>query len=175
MSNTTITTTLYQKAATTDFDSFRFEAMINFTNRIIGLYNFAYSPDDGKYTTTKAFIKKVMYTSDFMKAFVEAGRLIIYGNELRSRLAYPIYTFNVNNKNINFSTVLDDVESYLKEEYYKHVHVDTRITPSFTGEVFSLQDIPNWQDLFGKGQFPVFKIYTFRLGNTEYYAYSIIE
>lgn len=175
MSNTIITTTLYKKAASTDFDSFKFRAIMNFTNRIINLYNFAYSPDDGKYTAAKAFIKKVMYTPDFTKAFVEAGRLIIYDNESRSRLAYPIYTFNVNNKNINFSTVLDDIEAYLQGEYQTHLKDASKVTPSFTGEVFSIHEIPNWQDLFGKGLFPAFKIYTFRLGNTEYYAYSIID
>ena len=30
--------------------------------------------------------------------------------------------------------------------------------------------IPNWEDLFGKGEFPYIHIVLFRLGNNEYYG-----
>ena len=36
-----------------------------------------------------------------------------------------------------------------------------------------LKDIPNWEELFGKGEFPYMTICVFRLGNTEYFTYEI--
>ena len=83
-------------------------------------------------------------------------------------LKFPVYRFRVNPKNINFETTLTN----LREEFENELMVD-EVCQSTEPPIRMIKDIPEWKNLFGKGEFPFMTVYAFRLGNTEYFAYEI--
>lgn len=175
MSIRQITTTLYVNANEQSFDSFVEKALLDFENRILNLFNYAkenINSANPQYKGAAQFIKESAYTPDFYQVFQEA-RTFIKTDEDRfpAKLGYPTYIFAINTKNINFETTLVDIPERLAW-WCATANVDTDSTFN-TQDISDIRDIPNWKDLFGKGEFPFFHIYTFRLGNTEYFAYEI--
>ncbi len=175
----TILTTFYTNASEYDFDSFVHRAEQNFENRVVNIYNFAHEKLSENISSEHAgaikFIKDSMYKTDFYKVFFEAGRIIpSYDNGFPATLSYPTYGFRVNTKNINFETTIHNVA-----DRFNWGQVMRNVDPSSPWEnpqlPSQLKEIPNWRDLFGKGEFPYFNIYAFRLGNTEYFAYEITK
>ena len=83
-------------------------------------------------------------------------------------LKFPVYHFRVNPKNINFETTLTN----LREEFENELMVD-EVCQSPEPPIRMIKNIPDWERLFGTGEFPFMTVYAFRLGNTEYFAYEI--
>ena len=80
-----------------------------------------------------------------------------------------VYQFHINPKNINFETLLTDV----KDRFEHRIILRSQCESPVDDRIIEIKDIPNWKELFGAGEFPFFNIYAFRLGNTEYYTYTI--
>lgn len=84
-------------------------------------------------------------------------------------------TLYINPKNINYTSTITDVKKQLSQQVFP-AKVDCEYG-SVDGKPYevlnSVADIPNWEDLFGKGEFPFIVIRVFRIGNTEYFCYSI--
>lgn len=79
--------------------------------------------------------------------------------------------FYINPKNINYTSTITDVRERLSQQVFP-VKVDC--CEGKTGErLFSVTQIPEWENLFGKGEFPFIVIRVFRIGNTEYFCYDI--
>ena len=172
-----IMTTLYKDASECNFDSFLDEALLNFENRIVNLYNYVNEPVEKNLTKEHAgalkFIKSSMYKTDFYKVFIEAGNIIpTYEGQFPPSLGFPSFVFRINTKNINFETDLHNVADKFAWGMQKR-YIDPSSPFEHPEMPSELKEIPNWRDLFGKGEFPRFTIYTFRLGNTEYFAYTI--
>lgn len=143
----------------------------NFEARIITLYNL--SQDKGfiepviekqkdLYEKGIQYLKKAIYTKNFYTAFYDFGVKFCFNKNV-----FPMFNFNVSPKNITFTTEISAMELIS--------HFDNMSTTPKTSldHPIILKDIPNYQDLFGKGDFPNIVLYTFRLGNTEYFAYTI--
>lgn len=172
MTQKTITTTFYADASKYNLDSFMDRAILNFENRVVNLYNFAMEENKDLDTKdAKKFLRESMYKVDFYMAFLEAGRFIKLENGFSAKLSYPVYSFCINPKNINFETTLHDIADRIS--FSPNRLVDNANSSEEITQVKEIKEIPNWRDLFGKGEFPYFTFYTFRLGNTEYFAYSI--
>ena len=171
-----IITPLYWNASEITIGEFREKALRDFESRVITLYNKAeqfkegpsFTSDDSKeyidaYICGCELINKSLYSTAFYDTFKFAGN---YFNDL---FTFPIYNFNINPKNINFYTCVLNVKDHFNRCSYYPEEVCCNPKPT----IVILKDIPNWQDLFGKGEFPKMTIYVFRLGNTEYFAYTI--
>lgn len=84
-------------------------------------------------------------------------------------------TLYINPKNINYTSTITDVRERLSQQVFpakmdcEYGNVDGKPYEVLN----SVADIPNWEDLFGKGEFPFIVIRVFRIGNTEYFCYSI--
>lgn len=84
------------------------------------------------------------------------------------------YHFELNPKNVNFEMMLTDV-------YDKVLEFDCLLyerNPKTQGQppelkIRSVKDIKDYKKLFGVGEFPYMIIRAFRLGNTEYFCYTI--
>lgn len=156
-----ITTTFYQDASTTTLNEFIEHAMKDIEDRITTLYQLANKTDvsdDNKREMLCKELKNELYSTKFYYSFFRKGIKFL-----------PVNHFRINPKNINFEMTITD----LKEKFD-----DTHICPeevckSSQPSLRYIKDIPNWQDLFGKGEFPYMSIFVFRLGNTEYFAYDI--
>lgn len=113
----------------------------------------------------KDYIQNSLYNTSFYKVFeMEKCKL----------------GFKLNPKNINFEKIITDTRELLGK--YKTVHIDGTCSHTIKGqnekqeeksEPICVNEIKNWEDLFGKGEFPCLIIRVFRLGNTEYFTYSI--
>ena len=80
-------------------------------------------------------------------------------------------TLYINPKNINYTSTITDVRERLSQQVFP-AKVDCG--EGITGErLFSVTQIPEWENLFGKGEFPFIVVRVFRIGNTEYFCYSI--
>ena len=171
-----IITTLYWSASEITLGDFKERALRDFESRVITLYNKAEQFKEGikfdsdvtpeyldKYNRGCELTSKSLYSTAFYDTFKFAGN---YFNDL---FTFPIYNFNINPKNINFYTYVLDVKDHFDRCTYYPQEVCCNPKP----KIVILKDIPNWKDLFGKGEFPNITIYVFRLGNTEYYAYTI--
>lgn len=173
-----ILTPLYWNASEITIEEFRERALRDFESRVITLYNNVqyYKEEEGskldspipqkcleKYREACELTNKSLYSTAFYDTFKFAGN---YFNDL---FTFPIYNFNINPKNINFYTYVLDV----KDHFDRCVYYPGEICCNPKPKIIILKDIPNWQDLFGKGEFPNMTIYVFRLGNTEYFAYTI--
>lgn len=158
-----IRTPLYRDAGTITLSMFMRDALMDFEARIVTLFNSANTPD-GKCVD----IKEALYTVRFHDMFTNAG----YWLRLRKT---PTYRFKINPKNINFKTTISNLQQEFKEAVISGgVNLDVQMANNPTEQhIKSLQEIPDWENLFGKGEFPYLNIYVFRLGNTEYFCYSI--
>ena len=82
-------------------------------------------------------------------------------------------TMYINPKNINYTFPITDTRAQVSQLAIPF-KVDCGLPNELLKEGYNyLQDIPNWEDLFGKGEFPHLVIRVFRIGNTEYFCYSI--
>ena len=115
------------------------------------------------------FIKKNMYSVGFYKVIDSAAYLCKTSD---NRPLFHNYRFSINPKSINFESCISDI----KERYLCH---DTPVVEECehgpipenkSKKVWTMKYIPNWEDLFGKGEFPYIHIVLFRLGNNEYYG-----
>ena len=167
-----IITTLYWNASDITIREFKEKALKDFESRVITLYNiankdtcdkFASEEDEKNFNYGRRLVSKSLYNTAFYATFKFAGG---YFHDL---FTFPNYNFNINPKNINFYTPVLDVKEYFNNCFYYPQEVCSNPKP----HIVVLKDIPNWQDLFGKGEFPNITIYVFRLGNTEYFAYTI--
>lgn len=167
-----IITPLYWNASDITIGEFREKAIRDFESRVITLYNianqdrhdkFASEADERNFNHGRELVSASLYSTAFYDTFQFAGN---YFNNL---FTFPIYNFNINPKNINFYTHVLDVKDYFDRCVYYPDEVCCNPKP----KIIILKDIPNWKDLFGKGEFPNITIYVFRLGNTEYFAYTI--
>lgn len=163
---TEIRTTMYQDASTTTLQKFIDHAIMDFEARVVILYNIYITCNESnkvieKYKNCKD-IKEVLYTTRFYEMFKNAGSWLNV-KQLSS------YHFKVNPKNINFEMMITDVKEEL--EHSLRPYEDEQQNPK--DSIRFIKDIPEWQSLFGKGEFPFMTIYVFRLGNTEYFAYEI--
>ena len=118
---------------------------------------------------TAEFIKRNMYSIAFYKAIDSAAYTCKTSD---GRPLFHNYRFSINSKSINFESCVSDV----KERYLRH---DTpsleeceqgQIPENKSKKVWTMKYIPNWEDLFGRGEFPYIHIVLFRLGNNEYYG-----
>lgn len=168
---TTITTPMYQDASTTTLDEFINHAKRQFSERVIALYemancdretDFADKNQQLEYEALQKKIKESLYSTEFYEMFWYAGKRT--ANELK----FPVYHFRVNPKNINFETTLTS----LREEFRDELGVD-EICMNPKPPIRMIKNIPDWEKLFGTGEFPFMTIFVFRLGNTEYFAYDI--
>ena len=115
------------------------------------------------------FIKKSMYSLEFEKA-VDSAAYLCKSSDNKS--IFHNYRFSINPRSINFETCISDV----KERYLYHTEPEVccgKGNAEHTNKstkVWTMKYIPNWEDLFGKGEFPYINIVLFRLGNNEYYG-----
>lgn len=167
-----IITPLYWNASEITIGEFRERALRDFESRVITLYDIANQDSHDKFSSEEdernfnhgcELVSKSLYSTAFYDTFKFAGN---YFNDL---FTFPIYNFNINPKNINFYTYVLDV----KDHFNRCVYYPDEICCNPKPHIVVLKDIPNWQDLFGKGEFPNMTIYVFRLGNTEYFSYTI--
>lgn len=158
-----IRTPLYRDAGTITLPMFVRDAFLDFEARAVTLFNLANSPD-GKYKD----IKETLYTVRFHDMFTNAGYWLCLSKT-------PTYRFKINPKNINFETTISNLQQEFKEAVlYGGVDPDVQMATNPTEQhIKHLEEIPEWEDLFGRGEFPHMVIRVFRLGNTEYFCYSI--
>lgn len=166
-----IQTPMYQDASTTTLDEFINHAKRQFSERVIALYeiakdtnvrDFATKEEQLEHSALVKSINELLYTTAFYDIFWYAGA------RTEMELKFPVYHFRVNPKNINFETTLTN----LREEFENELMVD-EVCQSPEPPIRMIKNIPDWERLFGTGEFPFMSIYVFRLGNTEYFAYDI--
>ena len=151
----TIQTPLYMDARLITLDAFITQAKRDMEERICTLYSIANK-------TRNEDLKETLYTTRFYSSFHQWGRFNNHTTEM------PLYTFHINSKNVNFETTIPDLK-----EWYSGMSITPEDTCSNPPITRCIKDIPHWEDLFGKGEFPYMVINVFRLGNTEYFCYSI--
>lgn len=84
------------------------------------------------------------------------------------------HRFEINPKNINFEMTITDLLQKLQEHdsLLDLAHKGMQCNPPEV-MIKSTKDIKNYEKLFGAGEFPFLVIRAFRLGNTEYFCYTI--
>lgn len=171
---TQISTTMYQDAGTTTLEEFIFHAKRDFESRVLSLYqmtiddnqkNFVNKEQESRYKRVIAELSKSIYSTGFYHYFDHIGV------DLQETQMFPIYHFRINPKNINFETTITNLrETFSGMTIYPD---SPEVCTSSETHLRYIKDIPDWESLFGKGEFPFMTIYVFRLGNTEYFAYEI--
>lgn len=159
-----IKTPMYMDAGTVTLDEFIRLAKRQIEERIITLYSIVHNETgNGRDTDEEHYevLKNALYTTAFYDIFKYYGRI---SNKERM---FPLHKFKVNPKNINFETCLTDLK-----EWYEEMTITPEVCCNPKALRF-IKDIPEWKNLFGKGEFPYMTVYAFRLGNTEYFAYEI--
>ena len=176
---TTIITPMYQDASTTTLNEFIKHAKMQFEQRVTSLYEMATiapSPNikwnsENEKLEHNALVKKIsesLYSIEFYDMFWYAGK------RSQNELKFPVYHFRVNPKNINFETTLTDLREYFNDQVYAWLdHRVDNLSQGTEKDTKILKNIPDWEKLFGAGEFPFMSIFVFRLGNTEYFAYDI--
>ena len=112
----------------------------------------------------------ILYSNYYKKKNSE-----LYSVGLYKTFEYEICkkTFYINPKNINYTSTITNVREQLSQMAIPY-KIDCGTNNHLLKEEYCyLQDIPNWENLFGKGEFPFIVIRAFRVGNTEYFCYSI--
>lgn len=148
MSNIEIKTPLLRQADQYTIGQYEQAALVDFAMHVMNLYSELKDK------------KSDMYSVGFYKTF-----------------EYEVYqkTLYINPKNINYTSTITDVKKQLSQQVFP-AKVDCEYG-SVDGKPYeilnSVADIPNWEELFGKGEFPYLVIRVFRIGNTEYFCYSI--
>lgn len=119
------------------------------------------------------FIVKNMYSSGFYKVIDSAPDLCKTSDD---RPIFYNYKFSINPKSINFESCISDIkERYLYHDTSLEECEHGQIPKNKSKKVWTMKYIPNWEDLFGKGEFPYIHIVLFRLGNNEYYGAEFIR
>lgn len=145
MSNLEIKTPLLRQADQYTIGGYEQAALADFAMHVMNLYSEFKNQDS------------VLYTVGLYKSFENRNCKTIY----------------INPKNINYTSTITDTRTQLSQLaiVYK---ADCGLQNELLKEGYNyFQDIPNWEDLFGKGEFPQLVIRAFRLGNSEYFCYSI--
>ena len=118
---------------------------------------------------TVEFIKENIYTLGFYKIIDSAAYTCKTSDGIP---LFHNYRFSINPRSINFETCIADI----KERYLRHdvPSLEKRnhgsIPENKSKKVWTMKYIPDWENLFGKGEFPYIHIVLFRLGNNEYYG-----
>lgn len=148
MSNLEIKTPLLRQADQYTIGEYEQAAIADFAMHVMNLYSELKDK------------KSDMYSVGFYKTFE---------HKVRQKTLY------INPKNINYTSAITDVREQLSQQVFP-AKIDCKYG-NVNGKPYevlnSVADIPNWEDLFGKGQFPYLLIRAFRLGNTEYFCYYI--
>ena len=128
----------------------------------------------------ETFIDKLINKTNDIDALInKKTKLETYRNNHRAKVA--LYQFLKNSNPIKqgniaiiprFSTNSDDIRVMSKQEFENELMVD-EVCQSTEPPIRMIKNIPEWKNLFGKGEFPFMTVYAFRLGNTEYFAYEI--
>lgn len=172
---TKIQTTMYQDASTTTLNDFINHSIQNFDVRTTLCYQIAQadkvcsefkdSNEEAKFLSARTNIKNNLYSTKFYDSWLfDTNNVCTNGLKLRT------YNFYINPKNINFIHNINDFKDRIKNCFETERSITRCQNPD---TLINIIDIPNWQDLFGIGEFPYMTIYVFRLGNTEYFAYTI--
>lgn len=82
-------------------------------------------------------------------------------------------TLYINPKNINYTSTITDVRERLSQQVFPAKVDCCEGENGNKGILCSVTQIPEWESLFGKGEFPFIVVRVFRIGNTEYFCYSI--
>ena len=171
---TQISTPMYQDASTTTLEDFIFHAKRDFESRVLSLYqmtindnqmNFQTKEKENRYNKMVSDLKKEIYSTAFYHCFQHVGV------DLGETVMFPMHYFRINPKNINFETTLTNLRETFSGMTIYPDHLEECV--SSEKHLRYIKDIPDWESLFGKGEFPFMTIYVFRLGNTEYFAYDI--
>lgn len=173
-----IDTPFYMDASVTSLDHFKQMAIDDFELRTLKILR---DVDNAKANTTASLNKK-----DAPKAYLTTEALkqveplvgtvgfydVVknYGFISKQPLRFPLNRFCVSPKNISFTTLITDLRYQLSER--STIPTQPKTT-GLASDARTLNEVANWQGLFGGGEFPFMKIWVFRLGNTEYYAYTI--
>ena len=182
----------YQDASTTTLDEFTKHAIHTFNLRTTVCYQvasklketpindtsnktelsldmdlkFENKQDKVRYIGAVANIKSNLYSTRFYDSWLFDAHTISTAWSM-----LPIYNFNINPKNINFIQRIADLKD--RVQYYCEMsRLEEKCeNPHHLQDIIDI--IPNWDELFGRGEFPCMTIYAFRLGNTEYFTYTI--
>jgi len=166
-----IKTPLCMNAADITLQEYTLRAINDFEYRITNIYNFAnklyFENQDIPEEDIKLAenIKSTLYSTDMYKVFYSFGDLI------KKAGLFDINKYKINNKNINFIQSITNTRDLIKA-----MVLPCEIQSQDDGklhQVKQIKEIPAWEGLFGGGEFPFMRIYVFRLGNTEYFAYDI--
>ena len=158
-----IKTPMYMDAGTITLDEFIRLAKRQIEERIITLYSIANKEVGNECDSIEKHeaLKNSLYTTAFYNMFR------YYGTMNNKERMFPLHKFKVNPKNINFETCITDLK-----EWYDEMTITPEVCCNPKVLRF-IKDIPEWKNLFGKGEFPYMTVYAFRLGNTEYFTYDI--
>lgn len=148
----TIKTPLVISANEITFEEFRDLVYSSFETRVSVLYDYITK-------NKKEYSNNPLYTLSFFQIF----------NDEKIKNINPCMKFKINEDNIVFETTIYPREIF---EDKKGLKTDNSLYP-VACDCNDITKIKNWQSLFGCGEFPFIIIRVFRLGNTEYYAYSI--
>lgn len=154
-----IKTPLVISANEITFERFRDLVYNSFETRVSVLYDYIIK-------NKKEYSNNPLYTLSFFQIF----------NDEKIKNLKPCMKFKINEDNIVFETtiypreVFEDKEEIRKKE--EGLKTDNSVYP-VACDCNDITKIKNWQSLFGCGEFPFIVIRVFRLGNMEYYSYSI--
>lgn len=122
-------------------------------------------------TDAAHFIGKNIYGTEFYKVVDSAD---YFCKASLTKSIFHNYRFSINPKSINFESCITDVKDrYLNNCGTFDNEVECAHGPipeNKSKKVWTMKYIPEWQNLFGKGEFPFIHIVLFRLGNNEYYG-----
>ena len=173
-----INTPLYTNASEITLDEFIKHAQGDFENRLCNIYNFAderffkgHNVELSEIEKAKS-IKQSLYSLDTYRIFNDFGAI------LDKESIVPCHKFSINTKNINFTHLITNLREIYSSDYpmiRRYDNAQNEQDKQDLGLVKTIKEIPNWENLFGSGEFPFMKIYVFRLGNTEYFAYGIVR
>lgn len=171
-----INTPLYMNASEITLDEFIRHAQGDFERRLCNIYNFAderffkgHNVELSEIERAKN-IKQSLYSLDTYRIFHDFGAI------LDKESFVPCHKFDINTKNINFTHLITNLKEIYRSDYPMIRHYDNAQNEKDNEHLIkTIKEIPNWENLFGSGEFPFMKIYVFRLGNTEYFAYDIVR
>ena len=146
-----INTPLIIRADQTTLGEFEQQAISNFASHV---YNLWWDQTEGNNKE-----ENTIYSIGFYKTF--------YDKTAKNK-------FEINPKNINFEMLITDLLKKLQEHdsLLDLAHKGMQGNPPEV-MIKSNKDIKNYEKLFGAGEFPFLVIRAFRLGNTEYFCYTI--
>lgn len=138
-------TTYYCEASKT-LDKFIQDAFKDFECRIVSIYNTIKKDNKHKW-------KEDLYNLGFYTVF--------YRDEATN---LPVRRFTIKEENVVFETIIGCQE--IKNYFEREISIEHK-------EIRELKDIPKWKEIFGCGEFPMFHIRCFELGDKQYFSYEI--